>query len=453
VRPGLKVDHRAAASGLETTVMRSFTPRAQANDPVRALPAKPAHRWLDLQDILFAVTTVSAISGITLGDTPVPLFVVFVVALVALNARLFISPLGQIFLVPPLIIFLGVHLVCALRTGTGEAAFFTAQAVILAAFVWVFVGRYATRPMRGYFAATGVGMLGLLAFVIGWHVANGFYFSWKRLPDAKAVFDVLPLFLVVAARSRSRITRLLFPALLLVLVAVIFISGERKAYILLIMVTPLLVNFRNPVTYALPFLLLVSMPVALSLERSGYVERQLETLQGFVEGRVVKTISNEGRSDAVQMAYQTFKAHPVFGVGTNAEQRYAQRFDPKVAAPHNEWLRVAAENGIVGLFFYAATVVWGLVGLGRGHVLGRVRSRAERAVAFTLTAMLLIYISLEAFDFIVLLAFLLIPFVQYLRLDPTEDGPPMRVAGRVSLAEARRRATARAEPALRRSAL
>src|SRR6185295_5760033 len=109
---------------------------------------------------------------------------------------------------------------------------FTGQAIILMAFVWVFIGRYATRPMGGYFAATGIGMLGFLAYVVGWHIANGFYFSWKRLTDAKAVFDVLPLILVIAARSRSRITRTLYPLLVLALVAAIFISGERKAYIL-----------------------------------------------------------------------------------------------------------------------------------------------------------------------------------------------------------------------------
>ncbi|HEY3697188.1 O-antigen ligase family protein [Phenylobacterium sp.] len=382
---------------------------------------------MDLQDVLYAVTTVSLISGFNHGHSSTPLFVLFVALLAVLNVRLFLTPVAPIFIVPPMIVFLVIHLASAFRSGAGDGMFFLVQAVILLTFVWLFVARYSMRPMHGYFTAAGVGLLGLLAYVAGWHVMHGFYFSWKRLSDAKAVFDVLPLILVVAARSRNAFTRSIFPLLVVVLVAAIFISGERKAYILLVVVSPLLINLRNPLTYALPFLLLVSAPIAVSLERSGYVERQIETLQGFAEGRVVKTISNEGRSAAVRVAIQTFKQHPIFGVGTNAELTYVRRYDPTVAAPHNEWLRVAAENGIIGLFFYGATVVWGLAGVLRGHVLGRSRSRSERAVAFTFAAMLLIYVSLEAFDFIVLLAFLMIPFVQYLRLDPVEaQAAPVR---------------------------
>jgi O-antigen ligase len=377
-------------------------------------------RRFDLQDLLFAATTVSIISGVNLGGTRVPLFVVFVVLVAALNAKSFLTRLAPIFLVPPLILFLALHLISSFRLSTGNGLFLVAQAAVLTAFVWVFVVRYATRPMGRYFAATGIGLLAFLAYVIGWHISQGFYFSWKRLTDAKAVFNILPLMLVIAARSPSPLTRRLFPALAAALIVAILISGERKAYILLLLASPLLINLRNPVTYILPFVLIVSAPVAVSLERSGYIARQIDTLQELVQGRVVKTISNEGRSTALSAAYQVFKLHPIFGIGTNGELAYAQRSDPMMSAPHNEWARVASENGVVGLFFYSMTVVWGIYGSMRKTVLGRERSHIEREIAFVLTAMLILYVTLEAFDFIVLLAFLVIPFVQYLRLDPQD---------------------------------
>jgi O-antigen ligase len=382
--------------------------------------AMAPRRSFEVQDLLFAATTVSIISGVNLGGTRIPLFVLFVVLVGALNAKSFVTRLAPIFLVPPLVLFLAAHLISSFRVSTGNGLFLVAQAAVLIAFVWVFVVRYATRPMRHYFAATGIGLLAFLAYVIGWHISQGFYFSWKRLTDAKAVFNILPLMLVIAARSPSPLTRRLFPTLVAALIVAILISGERKAYILLLLASPLLINLRNPVTYILPFVLIVSAPVAVSLERSGYVARQIDTLQELVQGRVVKTISNEGRSTALSAAYQVFKLYPIFGVGTNAGLAYAQHTDPLMGAPHNEWVRVASENGVVGLFFYSMTVAWGIYGAMRRTVLGRERSHIEREIAFVLTAMLVLYITLEAFDFIVLLAFLIIPFVQYLRLDPQD---------------------------------
>jgi apolipoprotein N-acyltransferase len=65
----------------------------------------------------------------------------------------------------------------------------------------------------------------------------------------------------------------------------------------------------------------------------------------------------------------------------------------------------------------------GHVGAVRTRVKGRYRSRAEKEAALALVAVLIMYISLEAFDFIVLLAFLLIPFIQYLRLMPQSPAP------------------------------
>ena len=390
----------------------------QAPDNAAFAAAAFSIKDITIQDLVFAAATVTAISGMNLGDTSIPVFVVFIFLSVLLNTKDILTPIAPVFVIPPLIIFLIIHVTSALKGGTGAAAFYLAQAFILITFVWLFVARYAVRPMNGYLTASGLGLLGLLVYVAGWHITHGFYFSWKRLSDAKAVFDVLPLMLVIAARSSNLLTRRLFPLLAVFFIIAIFISGERKAYILLVLISPLLLNLRNPVTYVLPFLLILSAPVIVSLEKSGYVARQIETLQGFAEGRVVRTISNEGRSAAADVAIRTFKSHPILGVGTNQSLALVRRYDRTMAAPHNEWLRVAAENGIVGLFFYGATVLWGVLGAFRPTVLGRSRSSNERAVAFAFAAMLLIYFSLEAFDFIVLLAFMMLPFVQYLRLDP-----------------------------------
>jgi O-antigen ligase len=242
------------------------------------------------------------------------------------------------------------------------------------------------------------------------------------------VFSVLSLVLVVASRSPRPLTRAVFPVLVAISLTAILFSGERKAYILLALTSPFLLNFRNPLTYIVPLVLVCAIPVLIDLDKSGYVERQLGTLVGFAHGEVVQTRSNEGRAEAVWAAKRTFEQHPTFGVGTNAVAGMVNRLDPTIPAPHNEWLRVAAENGVVGLFLYALSVFWGVAGLFRSQVLGRRRSRSEKAIAAVFVFMLLLYVSFEAFDHIVTLAFMLIPFVQYLRLDPADGWAPRRLA-------------------------
>jgi hypothetical protein len=375
---------------------------------------------LDLQDVLFGATTVCAISGIKLGSTPVPLFALFVILAVLLNLRLFNPVLAPLFAAPPLLMFLLDHDISAFRGGLGLGVFFVAQSILLCSFVWVFVARYAYRPMGGYLRVTGIGVVGLLAFVVIWHIANGFYFSWKHFTDAKAVFDFLPLLLVVMKRSPHPWVRAIFPAVCIIFIAALLISGERKAYILLGITGIFLLDFRNPLTYTLPLAIILAAPIVLSVDKSGYVARQVDTLAEFAQGRVAKTISNEGRLSAARTEIEIFKSHSVFGVGTLASVALARRYDPDMPAAHNEWLRVAADDGLVGLFFYALSVLWGVVGVLRPVVLGRRRSRQEIEIALTTITMLILYISLEAFDFIVLLAFMLIPFIQYLRMDPMD---------------------------------
>jgi O-antigen ligase len=223
------------------------------------------------------------------------------------------------------------------------------------------------------------------------------------------------------------------PLLLVAFAAIILLSGERKAYFLLLLLLPLLLNLRSAATYIVPLALVVFIPLAVSLDPTGYLRRQVATIEGFAQGRVVSTVSNEGRSEALRIAFQTIRDNPILGVGTMGELKLARQANSTAAAPHNEWVRVAAENGVVGLFFYAATVLWGVVGALRTRVLGRYRSRAEKEAAFAFVAVLVMYISFEALDFIVLLAFLLIPFIQYLRLLPQSPAPLARAAERGGL--------------------
>jgi O-antigen ligase len=383
------------------------------------------------RDLLFAVTSVSILCGIKVPGVGLPIFVLFAIAVTAVSVNtLRHSPYIKYALVPPLLIFLVIHLAFAFRVSLSNGAIFVFQAISDGVFVLCFLNRYCQVSMRRYLHLTGLGMGMLLAFVVGYHLMHHQFVSWKRLSHPKAVFDLLPVMLLVLRRSRSKLSQRLFAVLVPIFLVCILLSGERKAYILLALLAPLLINFRSPITYLMPFVLAFVLFAGLSLDRVGYVSRQINTLSRLAEGQTSHTISDDTRSWAVNHAKQKFLANPIIGVGTNG---YGLDIDPELnenQAPHNEWLRVAAENGILGLFFYIATIAWGFVGLIRTRVGRRVRTLDEKFVAFALFLTFVIYLSFEALDFVVIMSFLFTPFVQYLRLDPNDCAPAVR-SGRV----------------------
>jgi O-antigen ligase len=381
------------------------------------------------QDILFGVTAVVAISGITLGSTKIPVFIVFAAIAIAFNYRRFqdVNRVAGVLFIP-FLIFLAVHVGFAFRsTSANGVKIFISTAVVLS-FALTLVVRYSRESAKGFLYWSGRFVFVALFLVIGWHLANGYLFSWKRLSNAKAVFDLLPLSLVVMKFSESRWTKRLFVPLAMICLVAILFSGERKAYILLAMFAPFLLNFRHPGTYLFPLILIVAIGILQTLDKSGYVHRQLLTLAAFTQGKVMDTGSNDEREALLQYAVHLFKAHPIMGVGTNYVQVVSLKEAGLRLSTHNEWLRIASENGILGLFFFTTSVVYGLVGALLPVRWGRARSIQERIIAFCFVVTLVMYVSFEAYDFVVLTATTMIVMVQFLVLDfgAAPAGRPLR---------------------------
>lgn len=413
--------------------------------PGRARVQTARPRW-DAEagiDLAFAAASVSTISGFNLPGIHAPVFVLFVAVTTLVTAKRYLRPRTLHVFPLPLLIFACIHLLFAFRISPSNGMKFVLQAAFVGLFVWALVARYSQVSMRRYLTFTGVGIVGLLVYVIIYHVSHGKLTSYKLLDDPKAIFNLLPLMLLVLHLGKSRSSKLLFSLLLPIFVTIILLSGERKAYILMALVAPFLLNFRSVSTYLAIFIVALAVPFGLTYDKGGYVERQLSTLTALAQGKVQNTASNESRAMAIEFAWRLFEKNPVVGVGTNGSLIALDREFHITLATHNEWVRVAAENGILGLFFYAATAAWGLVGLLRHRVGNRIRSPSEKLIAFYLFATLILYISFEALDFVVILAFCLTPIVQYLRLDPNDDGAapaPAAAFGRLGAPAGRVRA-------------
>lgn len=397
------------------TAVAHFEPPLAA--PLAALDPR-ARRRATAYDLMYALGLVLMLSGLNLPHK-IPAFTL-------LSPIIFIAEFRQFanlrhsarLLVIPLVLFLGVHVTLAFRLGAGNGLFFLAQAAV----VWTYVGglalRYSQRSMRGFLGFAGLGVTGLLIYVIIWHIQHHHYVTWKFLNDSKVVFNLLPVTLLVLRKTDTPWARRLFPFALAAFTVAILLSGERKAYILLALTCPFMLSLRNPIVYCLPLVLLAATPVVSALDQSGYVQRQIDTLSGFAEGRVVRSMSNDERLHLAEYAAMLYRDHPISGVGTGAYTALYNADYRKGINAHNEWMRVAAENGTIGLFFYGATVIYGVAGLLRRRSWGRPRSATERQIATVLLLSCVVYFSFEAYKFIVLSAFCLTPYIQYLRLDP-----------------------------------
>ncbi len=74
-------------------------------------------------------------------------------------------------------------------------------------------------------------------------------------------------------------------------------------------------------------------------------------------GKIVERYEQEGTSNRdvlVSIGFKIFSEHLIFGVGTGNYNTtiYKEKLYPEESGAHNEYVRAAAEHGIIGIFFY-----------------------------------------------------------------------------------------------------
>ena len=402
-------------------------------------------------DALFAIALASAFTGISYAKLHLTLFTLPALICVFWSAGGILHVSRSLRVVNwALVAFLIVHVASAFTLSRSNGLVFLLPAIVDFAFVWSMVNRYSQISMAYFIRACGVCFFLLLIAVVAFNVRHGHLTSMKQLTNGKAVFDILPLMLLVLKTSRTRSSKRTLLWTLPLFGFLILISGERKAYILMALFLPFIVNWRSPWTYIAPFAMLGTLPIALSFDKSGYVLRQVTTLFHLGSGQVDTTWSNIGRLEAFHFALSTFYHNPLVGVGTNVTYLLNLIRGGHNVGTHNEWLRVASDNGLLGLTPFLLAVVLGGVGLFRRRLWGRYRGWRERRISIALFVTCLMYVSFEAHDFRVLMAFIVGVMCQYMRLDPDGLSPePARPRAPVSRTMRERRAspTPAVEPA------
>ncbi|MEH3105141.1 MAG: O-antigen ligase family protein [Sphingomonas phyllosphaerae] len=265
------------------------------------------------------------------------------------------------------IVYTALATVTAFLVGFGEGASRTVQCVLVVGavastckYVAIIDERTRSRLLVKFTILNVV----VLVHLVLYHVLRGQMVTWKYLFDTKFVLSSVPvIFFGYEDKVKSRSSAYWYIGLI-ALTAIVLLSGERKAYVLLVALfftsrASIIQKSTVATTAAAAALLIVA-----ALPNS-YVTRQLTSggnHAGELSNRFFFSLRDFSyQSDYVRTfvnrnAHQLFEQHPIFGVGATgygawARKRYgdlttSRGFSMNV---HGEKNRVPAESGLIGI--------------------------------------------------------------------------------------------------------
>ncbi len=311
------------------------------------------------------------------------------------------------------------------------------QSAILFGFCFCAFGYFTERTFKQSFKIFLALCVCLMIYNAYWHISQGFYVGWKRLNEPKLIFVLLPTLMVIMAAVYGRsIPKLVWPLLIIATAVLIFMSGERKAYLIGTLALVTWFGPRDPRLIVMGLAAVPALMIAVSLDQSGYLKRQLESLGSNEVAQMslseiavaenLPSLSNAQREFSNRYAMQLWKEQPIFGIGTDQfikeirrDRSVPQRFRYNV---HGEFHRSLFENGIVGLSWYimiwlgaAAAVLfnWKPAVWGGDPEINKIK--------VTMLATVLFYCAFEAAKTQTVIGMLMVPFITALPPRPSRQ--------------------------------
>lgn len=232
------------------------------------------------------------------------------------------------------------------------------------------------------------------------------YSGWKLLGDQKLAYGLLVV-LTFALHHERFFTKRSFTFFLMLSLAMLLLSGERKGWIAAIVGSLTLLSMAphgamsrkslNRLLYfAIGFLALLAI-VSVLAPLFPYLERQLTSTTNFIFGLLgieseLASSSNRDRLFLLRFGLQLFLENPFFGAGLDTFKAHIALLPGVIAVngAHNEPLRIAAELGSVGLFLYMMLYVVGVFRILQIRALGRAIGELQ-FIKFRLATGLLAY--------------------------------------------------------------
>ena len=181
---------------------------------------------------------------------------------------------------------------------------------------------------------------------------------------------LFPLLFALFLVKQKQKYEIYFVGLLFILVDVlIFMSGERSAFFFLNLSTVFIIilikeyqKFR-----LLTFIIAIICVFVLSLNSSKLSNRMFKGPAkdiGLIKSSKEAVIFSEVHDSLIRTAYNMFKDQPIFGHGPKMfrvickDKKYATGVSPCTTHPHNFYVQLLAETGIIGFLFLFSALVY-----------------------------------------------------------------------------------------------
>jgi O-antigen ligase len=262
-----------------------------------------------------------------------------------------------------------------------EASLFYFRIGVFSCFIWYLIEKDKSILIFFYYAL----ILCFLALVIDGYIQyfagvnlTGFKISGIRVSSffgdelimGSYLSRFFPLLFALFLVKKKQKYEIYFIGLLFILVDIlIFMSGERSSFFFLNLSTIFIIilikeyqKFR-----LITFIIAAICVVILSLNSSKLNERMFKDPaknMGLVKNSEKAVIFSTQHDSLIRTAYNMFKGQPIFGHGPKmfriicADEKYATGITPCMTHPHNFYIQLLAETGIIGFLFLFGALVY-----------------------------------------------------------------------------------------------
>ena len=181
---------------------------------------------------------------------------------------------------------------------------------------------------------------------------------------------LFPLLFALFLIKKKQKYEIYFIGLLFILVDVlIFMSGERAAFFFLNLSTVfIIILIKEYQKFRLvTFIIAIICVLILSLNSSKLNQRMFKGPaedMGLVKSSKEAVIFSKDHDSLIRTAYNMFKDQPLLGHGPKmfrvicADEKYATGATPCMTHPHNFYIQLLAETGIIGFLFLFSALVY-----------------------------------------------------------------------------------------------
>ena len=237
---------------------------------------------------------------------------------------------------------------------------------ILTYFYYALVLCFSALVIDGYIQhLTGVNLLGFK--ISGIRVSS---FFGNELIMGSYLSRLFPLLFALFLVKRKQKFEIYFIGLLFILVDVlIFMSGERLAFFFLNLSTVfIIILIKEYQKFRLAtFIIAIICIFVLSLNSSALNNRMFKGPaqdMGIIKSSNEPVIFSVVHDNHIKTAYNMFKDQPIFGHGPKMfrvickDEKYAVGKYPCSSHPHNFYIQLLAETGIIGFLFLFSAIIY-----------------------------------------------------------------------------------------------